>query len=303
MTFIVKELTCLNAVDLEQLGTKEKFWFNFQNQPTKHLFKFSRENTGEHWSEKVAEQLCHELGIPHATYEMATLDGRFGIITPTIIPKDCRMVMGNEVLHKDSPTHYPDSTNVRVKEHTVSRVLGVLSSDKFELPESEYDLEGLSAADLFCGYLMLDALVSNQDRHHENWAIILDNSDGRMMLCPTYDHAASLGRELLDDERKDRLESKDRGRQIYTFVRRARSELFKLKKDKRPLKTDEAFWHAVEDRPDAKKFWINKLKELSDEKIDLIFSKIPNTVISELAREFAKQMVLENKKRLLDNEK
>ncbi|AUV86188.1 HipA domain-containing protein [Vibrio campbellii] len=303
MTFIVKELACLNAVDLEQLGTKEKFWFNFKGNETKFLFKFSRDNTGEHWSEKVSEQLCHELGIPHAKYEMATLDGRFGIITPNMISTDCRMVMGNEVLHKDSPTHYPDSTNVRVKEHTVSRVIGVLSSDKFLLPESEYDLSDLTAADLFCGYLMLDALISNQDRHHENWAIILDNSDGTMMLCPTYDHAASLGRELLDDERRDRLESKDRGRQIYTFVRRARSELFKLKKDKKPLKTDEAFWLSVEERPKAKEFWMHKLTELSDEKIERIFSNIPNTVISEVAREFAKQMVLENKKRLLQNEK
>ena len=48
---------------LEQLGTKEKFWFQSNIHDCMCLFKFSRENTGEHWSEKIAEMLCSKLGI------------------------------------------------------------------------------------------------------------------------------------------------------------------------------------------------------------------------------------------------
>lgn len=29
---------------------------------------------------------------------------------------------------------------------------------------------GFAAFDQFCGYLLLDALVANRDRHEENWA-------------------------------------------------------------------------------------------------------------------------------------
>ena len=38
----------------EDLGTKVKSWYTWQEQ--KWLFKKSRSLTGEHWSEKVAEQ-------------------------------------------------------------------------------------------------------------------------------------------------------------------------------------------------------------------------------------------------------
>jgi len=64
MSYEVKGIN-VNPDDLEQLGTKEKFWFWFKGGNVKWLFKYSRANTGEHWSEKVAEQLCKALEIPH----------------------------------------------------------------------------------------------------------------------------------------------------------------------------------------------------------------------------------------------
>ena len=306
MTYEVTDIT-FNASDLEQLGTKEKFWFLFSpDDELKWLFKFSRENTGEHWAEKVAEQLCQLLGIPHAKYEIARCNGRFGVITPNLVPQDQRMVMGNEVLHNYSPKNYPEpevnESHVRVKEHTVSRVLGCIDSKTLP-PDTSFDLNGLNAGDVFCGYLLLDALISNQDRHHENWAILVSNTDGNNYLSPTYDHAASLGRELQDAECKERINTKDKGRMISAFVRRARSELFNLKGDKKPLHTVEAFFLSVAKREDAKKFWLNKLIALDDEKILSVFDAIPNDIISNNARQFALEMVLNNKTRILNDER
>ncbi|EDA6502867.1 hypothetical protein A0F84_24770, partial [Salmonella enterica subsp. enterica serovar Muenster] len=258
------------ASDLEQLGTKEKFWFSYMDtEPRLWLFKFSRAGTGEHWSEKCAAELCHLLGIPHAEYELALTDGRYGVISPNMIPPGYRMVMGNEVLHTttvDYPQPLPPGQSaVRVKEHTVTRVLGCLDNDNEKIlpPVSDYDLKDLNAGDVFCGYLLLDALISNQDRHHENWAIMLNNETGERMLCPTYDHAASLGREMRDVEKAERLTTKDRNRQIPTFVGKARSELFKLKTDRKPLLTVEAFSHAIEDRPRAREYWLGRLNALT----------------------------------------
>lgn len=308
MPYIIKKIN-VNPEYLEQLGTKEKFWFKLQGKDDQRfLFKYSRLNTGEHWSEKVAEQLCHALGIPHAPYEMAIMnDERPGIVTPNIIPNNCRMVMGNEVLHKDSPANYPSPIQgqeriVRVKDHTITRVLGVLDKGEYDIPSSEYDLGDLNAADLFCGYLLLDALISNQDRHHENWAIVIENETKKRYLCPTYDHAASLGRELTDQKRKEKLQSKDKFQQVKFFVTKARSELFKNKADKKPMLTVDAFYHSVEKRANAKLHWLQKLELLSEEKIETIFQDIPNTIISGEARQFAKQVVLENKARVLNYE-
>lgn len=54
----------------EQMGTKRKFWFRYEND-NYYLFKEGRPNTGENWCEKVACGLCELLEIPHAHYELA----------------------------------------------------------------------------------------------------------------------------------------------------------------------------------------------------------------------------------------
>lgn len=296
-----------SAHDLEQLGTKEKFWFIYSTmENSEWLFKYSRENTGEHWSEKVAEQLCAALGIPHVRYEIATSHDRIGVISENIVPSNCRMVMGNEVLHKEgsSAGDYPNpnETITRVKEHTITRVLGCLDNGLIEPAVSDLDCNDLNAGDIFCGYLMLDALISNQDRHHENWAILINNDNGVMSLCPTYDHAASLGRELTDESRAARLKTKDRNRTVAAFVRKARSEFFKNKADKKRLTTLDAFTHAIERREKARDYWINKLQELSEDKIRSIFMKFPDECMTSEARDFGIAMVLENRSRLLNDD-
>lgn len=296
---------------LEQMGTKEKYWFHFSEENSFWLFKYSREGTGEHWSEKVAEKICQELCIPHARYELAETNSRPGVITKNIIPKDskARLVMGNEILHSTSPNFYPQPRKpneafVRVKQHTVNRVMKCLDNGNILPPVSEFDLEDLDAGDVFCGYLMLDTLISNQDRHHENWAIIIDNA-GIKTLSPTYDHAASLGRELLDQERLERLQTKDKNRQIESFVKKAKSELFGKKTDNKVLSLIDAFFLSVNKRktPRAKIFWLHKLRQLQHEKLIEIFNNIPNSLITQTAKEFAIQMVLQNQKRLLEDER
>lgn len=301
------KLVVLNAVasDLEQLGTKEKFWFYYsRNAVDLHLFKYSRPGTGEHWSEKCAAELSHLLSIPHANYDLARFSDRFGVVTKNLIPMGFRMVMGNEVLHS-STADYPQPLQqgekpVRVREHTVTRVLGCLDKELIQPPPGDYELNGLNAADVFCGYLMLDALISNQDRHHENWAIMLNNETGEQFLCPTYDHAASLGREMLDNERHERLTTRDKNRQIPCFVSKARSELFRVKTDKKPLLTVEAFQHATEGRIEARNHWLGNLSALTEDSITDVFNQVPASCISDIARKFATFMVIENRRRLLE---
>lgn len=289
--------------DLEQLGTKEKFWFT--TKTGKQLFKFSRSGTGEHWSEKIAEQLCLRLGIPCARYELATSDGRMGVITPNLVPEGFDMEMGNVLLHQlDSGYPAPvgtDEKRVRTSEHTVSCVLGCLDAGLIKVFPGQ-GLDGLSPGGVFCGYLMLDALVSNQDRHHENWAVLKNSDTGEQFLCPTYDHAASLGRELTTEKRIVRLTSRDKNQRIETFVQKARSEIFEFKNDAKPLLTIDAFYCAGATKPEAKNFWLEKLRMLTDEDMHEIISLIPEQFMDDVAKNFAFEMLKENKRRLLNYE-
>ena len=56
------------VLEPEDMGTKEKFWYrNPGDGGREWLFKNPRENTGEHWAEKIAAEVANVLGIPHAT--------------------------------------------------------------------------------------------------------------------------------------------------------------------------------------------------------------------------------------------
>ena len=60
--------------DYEQLGTKSKFWLTGAEWGTTgSLFKYSRLNTGEHWSEKCAAEICAVMGIEHVAYDLGKL--------------------------------------------------------------------------------------------------------------------------------------------------------------------------------------------------------------------------------------
>jgi len=88
--------------------------------------------------------------------------------------------------------------------HSLDNVHEVLTD--LRPPPDAPAVSGMSAYDVFCGYLVLDALVANSDRHDHNWAVFLPPTlqDERPALAASYDHANSLGFNLRD-ERRDRF--------------------------------------------------------------------------------------------------
>ena len=49
----------------EDLGSKPKFWYRPDETEVDWLFKYARENTGEHWSEKIAAEVAGLLDVTH----------------------------------------------------------------------------------------------------------------------------------------------------------------------------------------------------------------------------------------------
>lgn len=301
--FDFERLTCTKDV-LEQLGSKEKFWFYKSEKPDERfLFKFSRKNTGEHWSEKIAEEIAEILEIPHAKYHLADFHGRYGIYCESLVGADERLVMGNEVLHASDNAGYPapqldaEKKYVTTRQHTFSRIIGCIKAQNIICPANS---PIKNAASLFCGYLLLDALISNQDRHHENWAFILNVKTTQKILCPSYDHAASLGFNISDEAKFERLTTRDKNRSIKVFASKARSAIFNLREDSHPLGTSEVFIKASAREGECLQFWLDKLKMVNDEKIDTILRKFPKNILSDTSKEFAKRLILENKNRILE---
>lgn len=211
-----------DAPDLpEQQGTKTKYWLHMDERP--YLFKIGRANTGENWAEKVACELCTLLGLPHAHYEFAVWMRNKGILSEAIVPSGGRLVMGNELLAEIHST-YPEQQRYKVQDHTLGRIVALLNNPEILLPMNWKPPSNAihNAVDVFLGYLLLDAWIANQDRHHENWGVIHYDE---IYLAPTYDHVASMGQNESDSKRKELLTTRDRTRHISHYVEKARSAI------------------------------------------------------------------------------
>lgn len=298
MTYPIITLSADVPEQLEQLGTKTKFWYH-DLDGRRMLFKEGRPNTGENWAEKVCCELCRKLGIPHAEYELAVWKVvRKGVVSPTFVPKGGRLVLGNELLAK-AVDDYDYTHRFQVRQHTVRIVMAVMSSRGIGLPPGWQPPESISdAAGVMVGYLMLDALVSNQDRHHENWGLIYLPEQG-VFFAPTFDHASSLGRNEPDKKRLDRLSTNDKGRNVEAYVKRAKSAFYLTNNSTKPLTTLDAFAEAAKIRPDAARYWLQQLSVINPEDFLAIITEIPETEISVPARDFACRMLEINAKRLL----
>jgi len=291
------------ALNIEPLGTKRKFWF--RDGDRRMLFKAEERGTGEDWAEKIACELCGLLGLPHVHYELAVeKDGQTpGVVCETCAPPPTVLFLGNQLLFAIDP-NYPGEPGRRykVREHTIDAVADALQL--LQPPPATWNV-GMpqriaSALDVFAGYVLLDVWVANQDRHHENWGMLL--SGDRLHLAPTFDHGASMARNLTDEERHDRLTTRDQGRRIERFARRARSALYADAAGTRSLTTHEA-WRAFAGRsPDAGSIWLARLAAINDDTIRGIVDEVPPHRMSWISRDFTAALLAENRRRLLANE-
>ncbi|HEY4697897.1 MAG TPA: hypothetical protein VIH29_07815 [Gallionella sp.] len=297
MSYPIIQLPDDAPTQLEQLGTKTKFWFRDQNGQSM-LFKEGRPGTGENWAEKVCCEICGLIDMPHADYDLAIWKESKGVVTPSFVPVGARLVFGNELLAKIF-NDYEEGKRYRVRQHTVRTVMAVASFKDVGLPLGwSAPAEIKDAADLFAGYLMLDALVSNQDRHHENWGLVFVPDKG-VFFAPTFDHASSLGRNETDTVRTEMLATRDRGRSVEAYVERAISALYATPPGPKPLGTLEAFAEAAKIRPDAAAYWMGRLANINLEEFRGILEEVPDTDISAPARDFACRMLEINRQRIL----
>lgn len=297
MTFRVITVSPDTSTQLEQLGTKEKCWFQ-QGKDTMYLFKVGRPNTGENWAEKVCCEIARLLGLPHAEYDLAIWGDKQGVITPSLVPENGGLILGNELLAWVDKS-YEAAAKYRTTQHILRRVIAVLQQPSIGTPTGwDCPSQVSNAVGVFAGYLLLDALVCNQDRHHENWGLIGTHERG-LSLAPTFDHASSLGRNETDETRSKRLSTKDKGYSIESYVAKALSGFFENKSSTKAMSTMDAFRECAKANVNAGQYWLERLNALNDSDFSDILNNIPDDFISPEARDFANAMLRINRNRLL----
>ncbi len=292
------------AEAIEEMGTKRKFWFS--DDGTRYLFKAEERGTGEDWAEKLACELCRLLGLPHVPYDLAEeCDGNVylqpGVVCPHCAPSPLSLIPGNELLLAQDPS-YPrsDHRKYKVREYTVEATVQCVRKLAPPAPHWMTNVPASieTALDVFVGYVMLDAWIANQDRHHENWGAIRAPTEADR-LAPTFDHGASLARNLSDVERKDRLESRDEGRRVPHFAERARSAFYASAEEARTLATMDAFLLVAAAAPKAARIWLESMKGVTRQEIEGIIRQVPPNRMSEVTQLFTLELIMVNQERLL----
>ncbi|MEX0711218.1 MAG: hypothetical protein WD278_02640 [Pirellulales bacterium] len=242
--------------------------------------------------------------MPHVEYELAAeYDGqhylRPGVVCENMAGQGVVLVLGNELLLAVDP-RYPRAQRFKVRQHSVDAVGGIVLH---LAPPADAWMQmvpdGLRAAlEVFVGYVMLDAWIANQDRHHENWGALWDGT--ALRLAPTFDHGAALARNLLDDEREDRMTSRDRNRTVAAFAAKGRSAFYASPADQRPLELREAFRSFACQVPNAARPWLDRLRAVERDEICGILERVPASRMSEACKRFTLELLLTNQRRLLE---
>ncbi len=200
----------------EAMGTKSKFWFRPDGKPPRWLFKHPQPGTGQHWAEKIAAEVAACLRIPHAVVELATFEGHRGSVSRSFSVGGRTLLHGNEALAWTIP--YDPEKRFGQSMHTLANIFLTIDSI-FHTKEGAF-----AAKRRFAEYVVLDALIGNTDRHHENWGFRIKRTrtGHRGFLAPSFDHASSLGRELRDEKRERLL----REGMVQRYCERGRGAIY-----------------------------------------------------------------------------
>lgn len=288
--FEVLDVTSWRAGGEEQLGTKPKQWLR---DPADRLWlwkaaTWNRSPGGEYrkgddWAERIVTEIARALDVPVATTELANRAGLFGTVSLSVLdPESERLVHGNELLAE----------------------VGVVGSDPhdrtgYTLDAVRRSLEGVAgstsestAFECFTGYLIVDAVAGNTDRHMENWAVI-ENPVGERRLAPSFDHASSLGFLLDDAGRSAMLDTTDPNQTPEAWAARART---RFEGRPHPVEIAAALMDIM--GPDAASAVLEPLEHLD---LRGIMSQVPAERIGEPAREFAVRVAEANRARILSH--
>lgn len=287
MVYQVLDVDPESLIGDEQLGTKPKAWFSRNGE--EWLFKEARAGTGEDWAEKIAAEVASRAGIAASTIELATCRGRRGSASQSFVNRQTEILFhGNELL-AGQITGYERDKRQRQSDHTLENIVGAIN----KLFSDQEDIRA-GVLTTLASYMVLDALIGNTDRHHENWGLVLTyegEGDARTLtqlsVAPSFDHASSLGRELSDEHRQGFL----RTAQLEKYVRHGRGGIYLRSGDRHganPLYLVEV---AARRYPDYFRPSLSGLAASPVDEVCAVVEEIPADRMTETARTFARNLL------------
>lgn len=177
--FPVIDVTDWEITDEETSGAEAKFWLEEPGTEVRWLLKSvtvaAGHVHGEDWAEKAASHFGSLLGVPCARVELAVWREFPGCISANLRPRSYQMQPGRTQLERcNAPGYVHHSTGRNHPGHSLENIRTVLAG---VLPPPGYVLPfDATAFDVFAGYVLFDAYIANQDRHDNNWSVLISGT-------------------------------------------------------------------------------------------------------------------------------
>ncbi|MYC07681.1 MAG: hypothetical protein F4X57_11020 [Chloroflexi bacterium] len=277
-------------LDVDPLGDKPKFWFRSPTYNSLWMFKYNTRIPRDYWSEKIAAEVAELMGISHPRTELAVDGNLKGVIsesfvhaTSDITSIEFPLTHGNQILQAIIPG-YDTKLRFRQRHHTLANILLALERNISGMCESE------EAKRKFAGYLLLDAIIGNVDRHHTNWGLQRSRTNNQgfvHFLAPSFDHASSLGRDLNDEVRVNRI----RERRVRAYVKRGRGKIYWAEDEHPPPSPLALAMRALSVFPSLFEVEVQRLENLDEDSLHEIVERVPDDWMSLAERKFAIEMM------------
>jgi hypothetical protein len=276
-------------VEPEPSGDDEKLWLR-DEQGASWLWKpvtaKDGRRQGEDWAELLVHVVAETMGVPTAPVRLARRAAMDGLVSRDVKPDGVVEAHHGSVLLQNVVDDYDRRGRDR-RGHSIENIARVLDGVG---PPVDERCAGLDGFGVFVGYLVLDALVAGQDRHSDNWSVIV-MPDRSRRLMPSYDHATSLGFNLTDVRRGRTLAGG-----MDSWVRRGTANRFEHGRDV----TLVAWAARAATRADlhVRQHWRAALDLLDIATVAAVADRID--VVSEVTRTFITEVLERNRGRLLD---
>ena len=146
------------------------------------------------------------------------------------------------------------------------------------------------ALEQLASYVLLAGLVRNTDRNHSNWEILrrIDLGDLSVFPSPAFDYGSSLGADLSDIERTVILHSG----KLKHFLLKKNSSIFVSRNRKQPVSPVFLASLLCRWQPSYTEATVGRIEQLTDSQICSVVKRVPSTIMSDVAKEFAIDVII-----------